>query len=245
MQQKHGVPLACDAVDELAGAWALGALPADEELAVAQHLGSCDRPHQELRDGFGAANVLAMSLPEEAPSPAVRARIMRSIDAPARAIDSSEPLALRPGRRSRLMPGLAALAAAAALVLAIWNVQLRSEVQRQEANLAQLAEAVAAGNTAYRATGSVGSGYVIDANKPVLVASLPAAPEGKLYEMWLLDAAGAAVSAGTFDANQQGGLTVVQLDRPLTGYATFAITVEARRVDAPSGEPVLAASLAG
>jgi hypothetical protein len=38
---------------------------------------------------------------------------------------------------------------------------------------------------------------------------------------------------------------VVQLDRPLTGYATFAITLEAHRVEAPSGNPVLTASLAG
>jgi anti-sigma-K factor RskA len=243
MRHEYGAPLECDAVDELAGAWALGALPADEELAVAQHLASCDRPHRELREGVGVADVLAISLPEEAPSPAVRARLMRSIEAPARAIASSEPLPLRRSR-SWLMPGLAALAAAAALVLAVWNVQLRAEVARQEAGLARLADAIAAGNAAYRATGSVGSGYLIDAAKPVLVASLPAAPQGQLYEMWLLDASGTPVAAGTFDANNTGGLTVVQLERPLTGYATFAITLEVRRVEAPSGNPVLTASLA-
>jgi anti-sigma-K factor RskA len=245
VEHEHGAPLECDVVDELAGAWALGALPADEELAVVQHLASCDRPHQELREGVGVADVLAMSLSEQAPSPAVRARIMRSIDAPARAVKSSEPASLRRGSRSWLMPGLAALAVAAALVLAVWNVQLRSEVARQEAGLARLADAVAAGNAAYRATGSVGSGYLIDAAKPLLVASLPAAPQGRLYEMWLLDASGTPVAAGTFDANDTGGLTVVQLDRPLTGYATFAITLEAHRVEAPSGNPVLTASLAG
>jgi anti-sigma-K factor RskA len=244
MQHEHGAPLDCDVVDELAGAWAMGALPLDEELAVTQHLASCGRPHQELREGVGAADVLAMSLPEEAPSPAVRARIMRSIDAPAGAVESSEPAPLQRESRSWLMPGLAALAAAAALVLAVWNLQLRSEVTRQEADLAQLANAVAAGNAAYRATGSVGGGYLIDAAKPVLVASLPTAPQGRLYEMWLLDASGTPVAAGTFDANDTDGLTVVQLERPLTGYATFAITLETHRVEAPSGNPVLTASLA-
>ncbi|MDQ2941342.1 MAG: anti-sigma factor [Chloroflexota bacterium] len=246
MQQEDALGPGCDAVDQLAGAWALHALPADEELAVAQHLAGCDRPHQELRDAMDAVDLLALSLPEEAPSPAVRARIMRSIDAPARpALETSGRAPLPREPRSWLMPGLAALAAAAALVLAVWNLQLLSEVQSQEANLAQLSQAIAAGNAAYRASGSLGSGYLIDAEKPVLVASLPVAPQGRLYEMWLLDAAGTPVAAGIFEANEQGGLTVVQLERRLSGYATFAITVEERRVDVPSGKPVLAASLTG
>jgi anti-sigma-K factor RskA len=246
MQHDGAVGLGCDAVDELAGAWALHALPAGEELAVAQHLAACHRPHQELRDDVEAADLLALSLAEEAPGPAVRARIMRSIGAPARsASQTSGPVPLRREPRSWLMPGLATLAAAAALVLAVWNVQLRSEVQSQEANLAQLSDAIAAGNAAHRATGSLGNGYLIDAEKPVLVASLPVAPQGRLYEMWLLDAAGTPVAAGTFEANEHGGLTVVQLERPLSGYATFAITVEERRVEVPSGKIVLAASLTG
>ena len=246
MQHEGALGPGCDAVDQLSGAWALHALPADEELAVAQHLAGCDRPHQELHDAIDAADLLALSLPEEAPSPAVRARIMRSIGAQASpVIEPSEPLPLRRDARSWLMPGLAALAAAAALVLAVWNLQLRSEVQSQETNLAQLSQAIAAGDAAYRASGSLGSGYLIDAEKPVLVASVPVAPQGWLYEMWLLDAAGTPVAAGIFEANKQGGLTVVQLERPLRGYATFAITVEERRVEVPSGKPVLAASLAG
>lgn len=235
----------CDAVDELAGAWALGALSADEDAAIAEHLVTCDRPHQELHDGAGVVDVLATALPEETPSPELRARIMRSLDAPAHRADvAPEPVALRRGRRSWLPP-LAALAAAAALVLAAWNVQLRSEGQRLDASLAQLAHAVASGSAAYRATGSMGTGYVIDAPTPVLVASLPSAPPGSLYEMWLLDAAGKPVAVGTLGASAQAGLTVVQLERPLRGYATFAITVEAHRLDAPTGKPVLAATLPG
>ncbi len=243
--EREGAQLACDAVDELAGAWALGALSADEDAAIAEHLATCDRPHQELHDGAGVADLLAAALPEETPSPALRARIMRSLDTPARRADvAPEPVALRRGRRSWLPP-LAALAAAAALVLAAWNVQLRSEGQRLDASLAQLAHAVASGRAAYRATGSTGTGYVIDAPTPVLVASLPSPPQGRLYEMWLIDSAGKPVAVGTFDSGTQGKLTVVQLEHPLRGYSTFAITVEARRLDAPSGKPVLAATLPG
>ena len=145
------------------------------------------------------------------------------------------------------MPALAALAAAAAaLVLAAWNVQLRSEAQRLDASLAQLAHAVASGNAAYRATGSMGTGYVIDAPTPVLVASLPSAPPGSLYEMWLLDAAGKPVAVGTFGVGTQAGLTVVQLERPLRGYCDLrdhGRGAPSRRP--PPGKPVLAATLPG
>jgi anti-sigma-K factor RskA len=244
MQRREVAVLACDAVDALAGAWALGALPADEELAVAHHLATCDRPHDELRGGVGAADVIALSLPEEDPSPAVRARIMHSIGTAA-AEPGVQPTPLLPRRRAWLMPTLAGLAAAALLAMAVWNVQLRSEVEGQQAMLARLADAVAAGSAAYRASGPLGSGYLIAGENPVLVASLPAAPAGRLYEMWLLDASGTPVAAGTFDADTRGALTIVKLERPLSGFATFAITVESRRVDAPSGKPVLAASLAG
>ncbi len=245
MQRQEVVVLACDAVDALAGAWALGALPADEERAVAHHLATCDRPHAELRGAVGAADVLALSLPEEDPPPALRARIMHSIDTFAGADPGVQPMPLLLKRRGWLMPSLAGLAAAALLAMAVWNVQLRSEADGQQAMLARLADAVAAGSAAYRASGTIGSGYLIDGKNPVLVASLPAAPAGRLYEMWLLDASGAPVAVGTFEPGTHGGLTIVNLERQLSGFATFAITVESRRVDAPSGKPVLAASLAG
>jgi len=237
--------LDCDTVDAVAGAWALGALPADEERSVAQHLATCDRAHEEIRRAVEAADVLPLSLPEEDASPALRTRIMRSIDAQVPADRGVQPIALRGESRSWMMPSFAGLAAAAVLALAIWNVQLRSELGDQQASLARLAGAVAAGSAAYRASGSVGIGYLIDAENPVLVASLPAAPAGRLYEMWLLDASGAPVAVGTFAADTHAGLTIAQLERPLAGFATFAITVEPRRVDAPSGKPVLAASLPG
>ena len=245
MQRQDVAVLACDAVDALAGAWALGALPADEERAVAHHLATCVRPHEELRGGVGPADALALSLPEEDASPALRARIMHSIDASAEADPGVQPTPLRHARRAWLMPSLAGLAAAALLALAVWNVQLRSEVYGQQRMLGRLADAVAAGSAAYRASGPLGSGYLIEGKNPVLVASMPAAPAGRIYEMWLLDASGTPVAAGTFDADTHGALTIVELERPLSGFATFAITVESRRVDAPSGKPVLAASLAG
>ncbi len=38
-------------------------------------------------------------------------------------------------------------------------------------------------------------------------------------------------------------LAVVALEQDLSGFALFAVTVEAKRVDAPTGEPVMAGSI--
>ncbi|MGH2457218.1 MAG: anti-sigma factor, partial [Candidatus Limnocylindria bacterium] len=141
------------------------------------------------------------------------------------------------------LPALAGLAVAAALALAAWNVQLTSDLRGREADLERVAAAIAAGEAAHRASGSAGSGYLIDAVSPVLVATLPPAPDGHLYEMWLLDAAGAPVAVGTFSATDR--VVVVELERGLSGFTTFAVTVERARVSAPTGDPVLLAPLSG
>ena len=47
----------CERVDELAGAYALGAVDADEERAISEHLVSCDRPHTEARELIDAGGL--------------------------------------------------------------------------------------------------------------------------------------------------------------------------------------------
>ena len=47
-------PISCEQVDELAGAYALGAVDADEDRSISEHLATCDQPHVEARDLIGA-----------------------------------------------------------------------------------------------------------------------------------------------------------------------------------------------
>jgi anti-sigma-K factor RskA len=76
----------------------------------------------------------------------------------------------------------------------------------------------------------------------VFVATgLPAAPEGKTYQLWAIAGGSAPVSAGVFtvDTSGAGSLSV----RPLPGVATvnaFAVTLEpVGGLPAPSGEMYL------
>lgn len=246
MTDHPSTAMTCASADELAGAWAFGALEPDEERAIADHLRTCPEPHAGLRDAGPARDLVEASIEPE-PAPAhLRQRIMASIDAPAvLPIETprAEPATER-GPRRWAVPALAGLAAAAAVVLLVWNVQLRSELEQRNAEVAQLATAIASGEATYAVAGSAGSGYLIDADEPILVASVSAVPAGSLYEMWLIDAEGAPVAVGTFESTEDG-VQIVPLEQPLAGFATFAITVETERVDAPTGDPVLVAPLSG
>jgi HrpA-like RNA helicase len=60
----------------------------------------------------------------------------------------------------------------------------------------------------------------------------------------LLDAAGTPVAVGTF-TDTSGAVAVLPVEKDLSGYATFAVTVEAKRVDAPTTTPVMVGDLTG
>jgi anti-sigma-K factor RskA len=233
-------PLTCDEADELAGAWGLGALDRAEADAIRSHLDTCDRPHEELRAAPGAGAVLEASLEPIQPSPALRGRIMDSIGrGPAPAPSAT------PWYRREWLPRVAALAAAAAIVgLAVWNIQLRGTLDDREAELQRVASALSSGGAPVAVSGTAGNGLLITGEDgPILVAGVPAPEPGLLYEMWLIDEAGAPVAVGTFSPGTDDELVIARLERSVEGFATFAVTVEEERVEAPTGDPVLVAPL--
>src|SRR5712692_8324455 len=70
------VTLTCDEVEDLAGAYALGALPAAELSAIDDHLASCRlSDHTQLRDLTETAALLAFAIPAAAPPVGLGARI--------------------------------------------------------------------------------------------------------------------------------------------------------------------------
>ena len=267
-----GLTLDCAAVDELIGALTLGALEPQEARAVSGHLATCLQPHDELWELVGANAALAASIEPVEPSPALRRRLMETLAvvpqevataAPARPAPQSVPrtpaAAATPSvsawwrslfdpRSATFARGLAAVAVAGVIVLGAVNLSLRGSLDDRQAALNRVAGAIAAGGPAFAVKATpeapgAGSGYVIDRDgrQPLLVAAVPPAPAGRIYEMWLLDAAGKPLSAGTFTAKDQ--IVVVPLEGQLAGYTTFAITVEERRVDAPTTDPIIVGAI--
>jgi anti-sigma-K factor RskA len=228
---------ACRDVDELAGALALGAVDADEALAAREHLETCPEPHAELRSLLGADAVLAAGLEPIHPSAALRDRLMDSVARMPRREPAVKP---RRGWLDWLSPQVARPLALAAVVAVIavgaWGVSLSSQLGERDRTLRQVASAIAGGEAAFRVEGHAGRGYVVDtpgSGSSLVVADLAPLPAGKLYELWLIGPDGAPVDVGTFHPADDA-VAVVSLEQDLSGFETFAVTVESRRVDAPT-----------
>lgn len=259
-------PLDHAAVDELGAALALGALDADELPAVTEHLDSCPEPHAEVRSFLGAGEVLAASLEPIPPSARLRDRLMDTVSATAQEhvagvrIETAMPSApaaapaVEPRRivvldwfSPGLARGLAVAAIAVALVFGAWNVSLQGELSARDQALRAVAQAIASGQTAFRVSGSGGSGYVVaesSGKASLIVSGLAPLEAGKIFELWLIGSNGKPVAVGTFSPNP-AELAVVQLERGISGYAVFAVTAESKRVDAPTSQPVMTAKLGG
>jgi anti-sigma-K factor RskA len=239
----------CASVDELAAAYALSAVPDDEERAISEHLATCEQPHAEARELVGIASALPAGLDPVEPSPALRSRLMSTIDrtpqdhaAPAPAA----PMTVDAPRRrwwhlAPLPAGLAAVALAAAVGLGAWGVSLNQQLAERDAAL----RAVATADTAYAVAGDAGSGWVLESGSTAifLADALADLPPDRLYELWLIGPDGAPVAVGTL--TDTDGVALVTLERELGEATTFAVTVEAERVEAPTSDPVLVASLEG
>ncbi len=239
----------CRDVDELAAAYALGSVEADEERAISEHLLTCAAPHAEARELVSAASVLPAAIDPVTPSFALRSRLMTTIaETPQEHRRVSEQPTVRPmvepasrpwWRLAPLPAGLAAVGLAAVIGLGAWNVNLNQRLADRDAAL----RAVASADVAYAVSGSAGSGWVLetDGRAIFLADSLAELPADRIYELWLIGPDGDPVDVGTLASTD--GLTLVDLERELGPATVFAVTIEAGRVSSPTSEPVLVASL--
>jgi len=244
--------ISCEQVDELAGAYALGAVERDEDRSISEHLATCDEPHVEARDLIGAEAALAATAGDVAPSPGLRDRLMTTVaetpqehrpqavaavTPPAAGAEPSRPW----WRMQPVALGIAAVVLLLVIGLGAWGLNLNAQLAEREDAL----RAVANADAAFAVSGSAGSGWVIESGGDAhfVADGLTEPPAGQIYELWLLDAEGKPTAVGTVD--DPDSLVVVPLEQDLDNATTFAVTVEQERVEAPTSAPVLVASLEG
>ena len=243
----------CATADELAPAFGLGAVNAREAAAVERHLASCSEPHDDARELISAASLVPAALEPVTPSPGLRGRLMATVaetpqdhrpvmTAPAAPVAPVEPAApiRRPWWQLGPLPtAVAAAALAAAVGLGAWGATLNARLADRDAAIA----AIAAADAIHAASGTAGSGWVIESDGRALFMSenLADLPADRLYEFWLIDAEGNATAAGTL--TDTDGVALVSLEGSIDGATTFAVTVETERVDQPVNDPVMVAAL--
>jgi anti-sigma-K factor RskA len=246
----------------------LGALSDAEAAAVQQHAAGCSACTKMLAEARGNAALLALSVEQETPPPAVKAKLFARIaEGPGVAGATTGNAADAAGRTNArrksnwwnwvLIPATAALAL---LCVSLWRennqlfAQLReaqrvaSDFEQERVHVQKLVNALAAPETItvkLAGTGDAadGSGVVKYNSRTGLVvymAKLPPLPSDKVYQMWLVPTNGAPISAGVF-VPAAGKPTVWSAEVPGdTEPKAFAVTIEpAGGVAQPTGPKVL------
>jgi hypothetical protein len=248
---------------------AVGAMPEEHCAALRAHAAECVDCGAKLAEARGQAALLAWGVALEKPAATIKAELFARIRAereqeemyrwPAK---SGEEAAHAPARKSRrgwsLVPVAAALAIATtwewkenqrmAGELASANhqiVKMTNERQRAEMLVDLLSSPdtvsvrLAAAPETQPSAGMVR--YNAKRGMVVYTAELPALPADKIYQMWLVPATGAPISAGIFAPGPHGTRQLWTAEVPMnTEVKAFAVTIEpAGGVAQPTGPKVL------
>jgi anti-sigma-K factor RskA len=210
-------------VDELIPGYALHALDANDERIVVAHLDECERCRVRLRDYQGVTAALAHAAPPVEPPPQLRQRLLEAIEP---VVVAPTP-ASTPQRRS-WWPRVSAVAvpvlAAAVVVLAVWNISLRNDLDNKTVR-------------AVAPIGKVGSVVSYSGGRVALIGHLAPAPPGHVYEAWVIpdNGKGTPIAAGTFT----GGPVHLTLTHDAGPGDVIAVTLEqGQGGSAPKGTPV-------
>lgn len=217
-------------IHDLAAAYALDALDESERREFEEHLASCEQCSDELEGLSDAAAALAYVAEGPAPPAALRERLLDRVH------EERAPNVV-PLRRRFALPAVASfavVAAAAAIVLAVWATSLSSSLDQKRAALRIVADPAAR----HMQVGARNQIAVAPDGEAALVSSLSHSPRGKTYELWVISD-GKARPAGLFDQGRSGA--PVLLARRVPKGAQVGLSLE-RAGGAPHPTVILAVS---
>lgn len=216
-----------------AAAYALGALDGAELRQFEQHLADCGQCQEQLAMMQRAVQALPEAAPAHTAPPELKQRVMGVVRAEAE--PSETPVPKRRGRFARpaaIRPrwALSGLAVAAAAALAIALVSGGGSSVRTYTGTVSAPGATAS----VRQSGS---------SAQLQVASLPAPPPGRIYEVWLQRAGQPPVPAHALFATGTGSVTV---PGNLSGVRAVLVTAEPRPSGSskPTRAPIIVVRLA-
>jgi len=225
-----------------AGAYVLGAMPADERAQFETHLATCTACREEVDDLRPAAAALPMASPPVLPPRALKDRVMAEVEREAALLASAgeaadrapaRPASAGPSRRVvswlswRLAPVAAVLIVA--VVLAVSSLSGGSTTYTAQVSVP-------------RATAHV---KVEDDQATLVAANLPAPPQGKVYEVWLMPKGSSTPEPTSvlFKPNADGAVEA-EIPGSMDGVQQVIVTDEPPNGTAkPTGTPLLSAKL--
>ena len=232
------------------GAYVLGALHDDEQRAFEQHLAGCEACRREVGELRMAAAMLPLAADQVAPPDALRERIMRTVREEATAQAGGPrlgaeasggeraPVRARPSWWSRLrMPAIAplpaALAACVLLALGVAGGVLLSAGDGFREVDAQVALAGASGTLRVED----------DGDARLTLRDMPAPPDGRVYQVWLLDEGESPSPTDALFVPGRDGTASVDVPGDVAGARQVLVTAEPRGgSNRPTRPPVVMAS---
>lgn len=220
----------CEEIEELIGAYALGALPAETLAAIGEHLDSCVN-HPEAAHFRAVASTLVFAPPEIAPPAALKTRLMAAVREEA-SQSTNGPRAGLFGWLKRVTPQravpyvLAGALAVAIAALILTNTGGSDSPDRAVITLAGASDASAVLH-------ELEDGVVV-----MEAAGLQPLADDQTYQVWAIRS-GQPESLGLLGTAPEGNaLGAMRAD--LSGIDAVAVTVEpAGGSSAPTTEPIL------
>lgn len=218
-------------VHTLAGAYALDALPEHERDTFRRHMARCPACQQEVRELQGTAARLG-AVADEPPPAQLKARVMelaaRTRQLPPHPVAEASEVVI-PFRRRRV-PMLAA-AAALVLVALAGGFALRGWLDDDQTQ-DQIAAVLGAEDRHTEQVNLTGGGTLTlfssaEQDKAVVAADdLPEPGEGEVYQLWIVDDAGAHPTEAFFHGSGQGQVHVFDDIGEMQQGSQVAITRE-------------------
>ncbi|MGW5052110.1 anti-sigma factor [Actinokineospora sp. NPDC004072] len=235
-------------IHALTGAYALNAITGPERAAFERHLAECGACAQEVAELQATAARLGDAV-AAAPPPAMKAAVLARIRTTRQLPPIGSDGAAAPAVRSPWPVRVLGLAAAVLLVvsvsLGVLLAQARSDLGETRAQTAAMTRILSAGD-AEVISGSAGglSGTVVYSRERgdllLLADGVPAAPEGKTYQVWLMGGDTPFHSIGLVTPDSQGRAAILDTTGEVAGATNVGITIEPAGGSAePSTEPIM------
>lgn len=219
-----------------AAPYVLGGLEPDEKDAFEAHMATCAECTAEVQSLRSAAATLAYAVPQRTPSPELRERVLGSFERSQAPVAAARPVRSHSRNWWPLAASLILVAAVGA-----YAVRLQMRVGDLQSSVAVLAAPdLVRIDLAGQPTAPASSGRALWSRARGMVfatSNLPAAPSGKVYQVWVVTA-GAPISAGLVVPDPAGGgMTYFYTPPDIPAPTAVAVTLEpAGGVPAPTGE---------
>jgi hypothetical protein len=238
--------LNCDEVEDSLGAYALGALDADEVVAVEEHVANCPACRQRLLTDLQTVEALALTVAPVEPSPKVRDRLLQAA-ATTPTLTIRQPISIddaREARRGRrltrwILPAVSVAAVLLLIGVGVLGTMLQRAIDERDESrsVAQLLSTyVSSGGqvvtleaqpvSIYENYQGQGSLLTAPGKEPVVVvAECPESGDMLTYWVWF-SREGERTPAGKLTVGDDGsGWLTVDSDLLLNQFDTIGITV--------------------